>query len=461
MASDVKDIDPEMYRLYQLVCKDAKSDAERQEALSTLTDHAGQGNADAMMLRGAVGMHGVPGLPVDKGVALEYFERAAQLGNCRAPMYLSHMYADQGHTEKAFSLMRQSAEGGFSTGQYWLAEMYLDGDGCEVDILKAAMYARKAMEGGSIRGKHLYAKMMAKGQAMAANPKEACRMLEELWEEEHDPETAETLGHIYASLSAKQGPERARSREWYKKAADAGSEDARKALVQLDLDAAYAELENLNFGRGQLQFTMISGTLESVEDKTRVIGSTSTSNTSGTLYDAGAVGLANATTTTHTIVQRQDDLKLNVRDGQDRLYSVTMDTEAAYKTGASVGQEVRVLYLNVAESDLMFPIAFKSKVTGRFSLVRDGIPPEVEHLVKVSTFPIYFGAFASFVCLLLTGGLAPNLLMMLPFGGSLWYAGKVLQGIRNVMLRGELRRHYFEHIGRVLEVENKFLMNPA
>lgn len=463
MNPAVKDIDRELFSIYSQICNPNAAQKEREIALQLLASTADSGNAEAMMLRGLISMQGAPDVLPDDGVTFEYMKRATDGGDIRAPQYLSHIYAKHGDSRKAFDLMQRSAEAGLPTAQYYLTKMLLEGEGCDVDIPKAAMYARWSKNGGDPDGTRLFARMLANGQGMQANRAESIRLLEEQWKKAPDAKTAELLGELNSLTQPGEKQDIDQAQHWFKNAIAQGSETAKAGLGLVEFQKAYPALENLDLAGKNVKFSMQAGTLESVDDKTHVVGSTSTSNTFGTMYNAGDVGFANATTTTNTTVQRQHDVQLNIRTEQGKLLSITMTANMAIKAGLAIGHQVSIIYAELADSASRAPVTIRSRTTGGFGLVGTGIPAEVQAAINTGTGSAVQWGFAAFACLLLTGASASSgtWLILGFFSGMIWCGVRMLKVIRADMKAKKLDKKYLAHVVQILDLESRLVLTPA
>ena len=109
----------------------------------------------------------------NEGKAFEMFEKASNLGNPSAQLFLGMLYYNgqvpenkkpndprkpsyrKKDFQKAFEWTLKSAEGGNKDAQYNVAIFYWRGDGTEVDLEKARFWMGKVAEGGDPKAKEV------------------------------------------------------------------------------------------------------------------------------------------------------------------------------------------------------------------------------------------------------------------------------------------------------------------
>lgn len=136
-----------MYMLGKLYYDDGQMD----NAYKWFVEASEKGQADATYYIGNFYWH-----PIGWGLvepsnekAVEFYEKAAELGSAKAmselgKQYLQGTVAVEKDDEKAFELLRKAAELCDSEGYYWLAMCYQYGRGVKKDSVKAFDYAIKA-----------------------------------------------------------------------------------------------------------------------------------------------------------------------------------------------------------------------------------------------------------------------------------------------------------------------------
>jgi TPR repeat protein len=92
--------------------------------------------------------------------------------------YSRALVAGNGPAE-AVAIARENAEEGNVAAQFFLGYFLLSGTGVEMDEAEAAIWLRKASDGGYVRANPFLAEILERGEAVAAAPEDAARLI---WE---------------------------------------------------------------------------------------------------------------------------------------------------------------------------------------------------------------------------------------------------------------------------------------
>ncbi len=159
---------------------------------------ARSGNRRAQYLTGRMLSNGTFGAPRDAPRALQWYRRAAQLGDPLAQSFLGGAYRSGTGVARddveAVRWFRRSAEAGYSYGMDNLGWMYQQGRGVSNDDAEAVRWFRRAAGMGNSAAMNNLAYMYATGRGVARDDNEALR--------------------------------------WYRRAAEAGFEPARQELTR-------------------------------------------------------------------------------------------------------------------------------------------------------------------------------------------------------------------------------------
>lgn len=203
---------------------------DNEEAVEWYRKAAEQGYASAQTNLGHMYDCG-DGVPRDKTKAEELFRNAAEQGFARAQTRLGFMcWMEQNHAE-AVKWYRKAAKQGDSSGQYFLGEMYEEGQGVRQDDYEAMKWFRKAAEQGDEYAQNRLGLHYKEGRGVPQDDSEAVEWFRKAAEQGHD--TAQWhLGCMYEDgCGVTRDIDEAV--EWYRKAAEQGNEDAKSALQRL------------------------------------------------------------------------------------------------------------------------------------------------------------------------------------------------------------------------------------
>jgi hypothetical protein len=166
--------------------------------IATLTRQAEAGNASAQVLLGLDYYSGEQ-VPQDYGLALKWFQKAAQqgdpMGQCRVGRMYEWGLGVSKDPSEALRWYHLSAEQGDSSCQFDLGEMYWYGNGVEPSDYEAVSWFRKAAAQGYAPGQYVLGGAYAEGRGVPQDYNKAA--------------------------------------SWYRKAAEQGHEAARKELDRL------------------------------------------------------------------------------------------------------------------------------------------------------------------------------------------------------------------------------------
>ncbi len=117
-----------------------------------------ENSADAAYLLGIMYYRG-EGVRADRGEAVRWLRRAADMGHVRAQNNLGMMY-DKGDsvpkdTKEAARWYRKAAEQGHAPSQFNLGLMYTNGEGVEKDRKEAVTWLKKAAKQGHLNARKL------------------------------------------------------------------------------------------------------------------------------------------------------------------------------------------------------------------------------------------------------------------------------------------------------------------
>lgn len=115
-------------------------------------DFVGGDDAEALIYKGFCYHDGMNGVKKDYEKALEYWRKAADLGNSEAQYLVGcyYLYGEGGTRDykKSFEWVRKSAEGGYPMGQCLLGMFYQHGMGVSVDLERAKYWYKKSADQG-------------------------------------------------------------------------------------------------------------------------------------------------------------------------------------------------------------------------------------------------------------------------------------------------------------------------
>ena len=200
------------------------------KAIEWYTKAADLGDADAMNNLGYMYEHGV-GVEQDGAKAVEWYIKAADLGNTTAMNRLGYMYYNGEGVEqdyaKAIEWSTKAADSGDATAMNNLGYMYAKGNGVEQDNDKALEWYVKSLSSFPDYEVYKIIVEILHGEDAA----------EKWFEESGDVEKMMALAELYRSNYSDNGeqvlPDFDKAIEWYTKAADLGNSDAMKMIGQM------------------------------------------------------------------------------------------------------------------------------------------------------------------------------------------------------------------------------------
>ena len=172
------------------------------------------------------------GVEADPAQAFEWSRKAAEAGEPAGMVNMAISYEDGLGTGKdpalAFEWYRKAAEAGNDLGMYHLARCYRDGIGTEVDREKTFEWIKKLAEAGNAEGMYNLGLLYQHGFGTEEDPRQAY-----LWYRKAagtgDADRLYMVGWCTENHYGTDDP----ALEWYREAADLGSEQAREALDRL------------------------------------------------------------------------------------------------------------------------------------------------------------------------------------------------------------------------------------
>uniref|UniRef100_A0A7S3D005 Uncharacterized protein n=1 Tax=Palpitomonas bilix TaxID=652834 RepID=A0A7S3D005_9EUKA len=256
--------------------RDLSADQQR-EIVQNLTYAVENGHADACCYLGQLYDEGECGLDRDSAKAVELYDLGMKRGDECALGALAYMYEHgKGGLKKcvieAFILYEKAALAGDGSAQNNLGRCYMEGLGCERDVKKAFEWYKKATyntSSGMPQAKINLAGMYLSGQGVRRQLKKGKKLLRQVRDSKgaSSAEAALRLAEVYMEEGGIKNFERARSnfefaakngnaegmcmygdclekgvggeanaeqaQIWYRKAADAGYNDAKDALTRL------------------------------------------------------------------------------------------------------------------------------------------------------------------------------------------------------------------------------------
>ena len=145
MVEEYTDVLPEnsavldYYQAVEMLDADNVTQAEKREALQTLTRLWDSGFTMAAHHLGRAWRDGLGVLPDDEEAEF-WFRQSAEAGVARSQYALATLLQEQGRMEEAMSWYEQAADVGNRTAQYHLGKLYLQGEVIPKDATKAMEY---------------------------------------------------------------------------------------------------------------------------------------------------------------------------------------------------------------------------------------------------------------------------------------------------------------------------------
>ncbi|MGN1150831.1 MAG: tetratricopeptide repeat protein [Lachnospiraceae bacterium] len=170
------------------------------------------------------------GVEPDYGKAMEWYEKAADLGNLYAMRRIGNMYYNGNGVEqdyaKAMEWYEKVADLGDTNAMADIGNMYYNGNGVEQDYARAMEWYEKAADLGNSTATMNVAYMYQEGQGAEQDYAKAMEWYEKA-AELGQPIAMNNIGYLYYSG---QGVEQdyAKALEWYEKAAELGNEEAKE-----------------------------------------------------------------------------------------------------------------------------------------------------------------------------------------------------------------------------------------
>jgi TPR repeat protein len=187
---------------------------------------AKQGNSNAQFDIGSMYKNG-RGISPDRNKAIEWYNKAAAQDNQKAVSRLKLLQAN----EERFKKELVTAANGNKESQYKIGNMYTEGVGTNIDLVKAAEIYELSARQGYAKAEYKLGLVHYEGTGVKANKKTAYTWFN-LAAEQGYPAAQYYLGKMYASG---KGVKRdyTISLEWYTKAVDGGFNQARSEMIDV------------------------------------------------------------------------------------------------------------------------------------------------------------------------------------------------------------------------------------
>jgi len=187
---------------------------------------AKQGNSNAQFDIGSMYKNG-RGVSPDRGKAIEWYSKAAAQDNQKAVSRLKLLQAN----EERFGKELASAENGNKESQYKIGNMYTEGIGTNIDLVKAAEAYELSARQGYVKAEYKLGLVHYEGTGVETNKKTAYKWFKQAAEKGY-PAAQYYLGKMYASGEGVKH-DYAVSLEWYTKAVDGGFNQARSEMIDV------------------------------------------------------------------------------------------------------------------------------------------------------------------------------------------------------------------------------------
>ncbi len=216
--------------------------------LSQLQQAAGFGLPEAMTVLGIIFENGL-GMKENQVRAHELFEGAASRGNafagyCLAERYLTGIGVPTDFAE-AVRWYEQSAGMGFAPAMLALSTLHEAGYGVERDVAKALAFAQQAADLDYPPAIAALAHMHAGGIGIERDEAEALR----LYQRAGEAGEADACLQAGTLIERLQTDKPSNAVEWYRRAADLGSREARDRLVEIYTRGLLGEAVDLDRAR--------------------------------------------------------------------------------------------------------------------------------------------------------------------------------------------------------------------
>lgn len=129
-----------------------------------------------------------------------------------------------GNHEEAFPLFLAAARSGSSEAMAWVGTAYLQGEGVAADTMRAIDWIRRAADRRDARGMNALGLAYLHGAGESRSTRWARHWFRAAAEEKGYAPAMRNLGHLHRESGTADGY--AQAREWYRRAADAGSAEA-------------------------------------------------------------------------------------------------------------------------------------------------------------------------------------------------------------------------------------------
>ena len=201
------------------------------QAVKLYKEAAEENSLQAMTFLGILYLRGMPGVPKDPNLAVQWFRKGAQAGNKAAQMNLGICYLEGNGVSKnvreAEKWLKLAADQGETGAMFCLADIYREEPG---KYHQAEILYKRVIAAGDIPDKNLTMAKCSLGLLYGLQEKFdlAVPLLKEA-AQEGDEIAQKLLGDCYfEGCGVPQSVEEAK--RWWKKAADNGSEEARRCL---------------------------------------------------------------------------------------------------------------------------------------------------------------------------------------------------------------------------------------
>lgn len=160
------------YQAVEMLDADNVTQAEKREALQTLTRLWDSGFTMAAHHLGRAWRDGLGVLPDDEEAEF-WFRQSAEAGVARSQYALATLLQEQGRMEEAMSWYEQAADVGNRTAQYHLGKLYLQGEVIPKDATKAMEYLTAAAEQGHQYAQYALGKLYLAGDEVLQDKEQA------------------------------------------------------------------------------------------------------------------------------------------------------------------------------------------------------------------------------------------------------------------------------------------------
>ncbi len=187
---------------------------------------ANQGNSNAQFDVGSMYQNG-RGVSPDRTKAINWYQKAAAQQNDKAISRLKLLQAN----EERFKKETASASNGNPESLYKLGNMYTEGVGTNIDLVKAAESYEQSANQGFVKAEYKLGLIYYEGTGVKASKKTAYTWFKKAAEENYAA-AQYSLGKMYASGKGVKRNYNT-SLEWYSKAVDGGFNQARSEMIEV------------------------------------------------------------------------------------------------------------------------------------------------------------------------------------------------------------------------------------